>query len=180
VETPLQGSGRIPIVGPGSLYRPFVFLPLFTEVPRRGILRSSQRSLIWGMHCGPLGNTISSLLSRAPLTSLRGTARLFSCSAPPPCPKPSSTAVPAVAHNTRRYEHPLADGPGRSGWGDADFHPVVNFAFTEFCELERLQPAAHGSLVGQILRREASLQVALLSRDDHERHQRHRQREGCQ
>jgi hypothetical protein len=35
-------------------------------------------------------------------------------------------------HNTRRYEHPLAGGPGRSGRGYADFHAGVNFAFTEF------------------------------------------------
>ena len=56
------------------------------------------------------------------------------------CPKPSpdrSASMPCgllwprtpmadgALHGT-----PLADGPGRSGWGDADFHPVVNFAFT--------------------------------------------------
>ena len=38
---PHQGSGRVPIVGPGPLYRPFVFIPLFTGVRGRGILRSS-------------------------------------------------------------------------------------------------------------------------------------------
>ncbi len=41
-----------------------------------------------------------------------------------------------------------------------------------------LQPATHRSLVGQVVRREAGLQVLLLSRDDHERHQRHRWNEG--
>jgi hypothetical protein len=42
----------------------------------------------------------------------------------------------------------------------------------------RLQPATHRSLVGQVVRREASLQVVLLSRNDHERHQPHRWHEG--
>jgi hypothetical protein len=36
------------------------------------------------------------------------------------------------AHNTRRYDHPLAGGPGLSGWGYAGFHASVNFRFTEF------------------------------------------------
>jgi hypothetical protein len=31
-------------------------------------------------------------------------------------------------HNTRRHGHPLAGGPGLSGWGYADFHAGVNFA----------------------------------------------------
>jgi hypothetical protein len=38
-ETPLQGSRRTPIVGPDRLARPF-FLPLFTQVPSRGVLES--------------------------------------------------------------------------------------------------------------------------------------------
>lgn len=37
-----------------------------------------------------------------------------------------------------------------------------------------LQPATHGSLVGQVLGRKACLQVSLFSRDDHERHDRNR------
>jgi hypothetical protein len=41
-----------------------------------------------------------------------------------------------------------------------------------------LQPATHRSLIGQVVRREVGLQVLLLSRDDHERHQRHRWYEG--
>src|SRR5262245_66436767 len=41
-----------------------------------------------------------------------------------------------------------------------------------------LQPATHGSLVGQVVGREASFQVALLSRNDHQRHQRYRWHEG--
>ena len=72
---------------------------------------------------------------------LRGTARLFSCSAPPPSPKPSSTAVLRWAHNTRRYEHPLADGPGRSGWGDTDFHAARTSANQSSRTLDSLYPA---------------------------------------
>src|SRR5919109_2825442 len=41
-----------------------------------------------------------------------------------------------------------------------------------------LQPATHSSLVGQVVRWEAGLQVVLLSRDNHKRHQRHRWHEG--
>jgi hypothetical protein len=41
-----------------------------------------------------------------------------------------------------------------------------------------LQPATDRGLIGQVLRREAGLQVLLLSRDYHERHQRHRWYEG--
>src|SRR5215208_2343886 len=42
--------------------------------------------------------------------------------APPRCPKPSFAPFPAVAHNTRRYGHPLADGLALSG------RPVTVFA----------------------------------------------------
>ena len=41
-----------------------------------------------------------------------------------------------------------------------------------------LQPATHRSPIGQVVRREAGRQVLLFSRDDHERHQRHRWHEG--
>jgi hypothetical protein len=41
-----------------------------------------------------------------------------------------------------------------------------------------LQPAMHRSPIGQVVRREAGRQVLLFSRDDHERHQRHRWHEG--
>jgi hypothetical protein len=41
-----------------------------------------------------------------------------------------------------------------------------------------LQPATHRALIGQVARQEAVLQVVLLSRDDHQRHQRHRWNEG--
>src|SRR5918993_907269 len=39
-----------------------------------------------------------------------------------PLPRPDVLSPPRLrslrwAHNTRRYKHPLADGPGRSGWG---------------------------------------------------------------
>ena len=49
-------------------------------------------------------------------------------------PLPVSPA--AEAHNTRRYGHTLVGGPGRSGWGYADFHDAVNFAFTQFYEVQ--------------------------------------------
>ena len=41
-----------------------------------------------------------------------------------------------------------------------------------------LQLATHRSPIGQVVRREAGRQVLLFSRDDHERHQRHRWHEG--
>ena len=38
-------------------------------------------------------------------------------------------------HNARRYRHPLAGGPGRTGRGYTDLHAGVNFRFKEFSEV---------------------------------------------
>jgi hypothetical protein len=65
-----------------------------------------------------------SLLSRACLYPPPSkAARLFSCSLPPRCPKPSLRCLCGLlcprtpARNTRRYEHPLDGVPGLSGRG---------------------------------------------------------------
>jgi hypothetical protein len=67
-------------------------------------------------------------------------ARSFLCHTPMPQEylKYKRATTPSSVHeklNTRQYEDPLAGGPGRSGWGYADFHAGVNFASTEFTEV---------------------------------------------
>jgi hypothetical protein len=75
----------------------------------------------------------------------RPVAEVVSRSAASRCPKPSpgrpcvlkATLCPRTPkHNTRRYEHPLAGGPSLSGRGYTGFDGGVNFAITEFYEVE--------------------------------------------
>src|SRR5215208_3290245 len=53
-----------------------------------------------------------------------------------PAPMPSLALTPAVlAHNTRRYGHPLPADLVLSGRGYADFHADANFAVWGFSEV---------------------------------------------
>src|SRR5215208_2570570 len=70
------------------------------------------------------------------LLGILGSSYPPSCIASPPCPKPSLALTSAVlAHNIRRYGHPLAGGLGQSGRPVGRFHAGMNFAFTEFYEV---------------------------------------------
>src|SRR5215208_3478574 len=60
------------------------------------------------------------LFTRVRGMGILGSSYPRSCIAPPPCPKPSLALTSAVlAHNIRRYGHPLAGGLGQSGRTDA-------------------------------------------------------------
>src|SRR5829696_6926332 len=64
-------------------------------------------------------------------------------STPPRCPKPSLALTPAVAHNTRRYEHPssrvpVSIGVGRSGLSRLTWKMNLRkFAFIGFSKFGR-------------------------------------------
>jgi hypothetical protein len=82
-----------------------------------------EKALIGGMCSSPPREYNQLIVKPSAPHPPRGPAdRLFSCTAPPRCPKPSSALPLRRAHNTRRYGHPLAGRPGRSG------RPVTVFA----------------------------------------------------
>src|SRR3954469_21110481 len=87
---------------------------------------------VWRRACGRLPP--ASALGLEPQSVRAPTLRF----APLLCPKPSSASTPAGlqrAHNSRRYEHPFAGGPGPIGPRPSELsRRRDNFRFTAFNE----------------------------------------------
>jgi hypothetical protein len=85
-----------------------------------GMVGLRAKVLGWGCTCVPhqreCALSCSSLAIYGPGRSNALTSALRF--APPQPPKTALGFAPVLAHNTRRYGHPLAGVPGLSGWGD--------------------------------------------------------------